>query len=130
MIKLLHSPILLVFLLIAVIGTAQSSPTNTNFSISYDTDDIYTDHSIFSAKDLCLNKKDFSYNTVSKDDKHDFLHKNHRHTHELSILDVISSDEGTDFNCSGGFCMNELHYHKKGLTLKRQFFGYFMSISC
>ena len=48
----------------------------------------------------------------------------------LVIQDFISSDESTDFNCSGGFCMNEDHFHKKGLTIKRQYFYYFLNISC
>ncbi len=68
-------------------------------------------------------------------ENHDHDHEshighNHGHEQQLSLLDIISSDEGADFNCSGGFCMNEAHYHKKGLTLKRQLFVYFMSISC
>ena len=66
---------------------------------------------------------------------HDHDHDNHGneshdHSHDLSLRDIISSDKSTDFNCSGGFCMDESHYHKKGLTLRRQFFGYFMVISC
>tara|TARA_B100001750_G_scaffold242101_1_gene254899 strand:+ start:620 stop:979 length:360 start_codon:yes stop_codon:yes gene_type:complete len=48
----------------------------------------------------------------------------------LVMQDFISSDESTDFNCSGGFCMNEDHFHKKGLTIKRQYFYYFLNISC
>ncbi|WP_130287941.1 hypothetical protein [Aquimarina brevivitae] len=47
-----------------------------------------------------------------------------------AIKDFLSSDEGADFNCSGGFCMNENHYHKKGLTAKRQYFFYFLKIAC
>lgn len=48
----------------------------------------------------------------------------------LALIDLLKSDEGADFNCSGGFCMNKSHYHKKGLTLKKQYFVYFMNISC
>ena len=58
------------------------------------------------------------------------VEQDHAHLEALSLLDIISSDEGADFNCSGGFCMNKSHFHKKGLTLKKQFFGYFMSIAC
>lgn len=63
----------------------------------------------------------------------DHVHKiNYSKTDENSIVleDFISSDESTDFNCSGGFCMNEDHFHKKGLTIKRQYFYYFVNISC
>ncbi len=47
----------------------------------------------------------------------------------ITLIDIITSDEGADFNCSGGFCMIKSHYHKKGLTSKRQLFDYFMKIS-
>lgn len=66
-----------------------------------------------------------------------FDHADHDHEAEISdasdllvMQDFISSDESTDFNCSGGFCMNEDHFHKKGLTIKRQYFYYFLNISC
>ncbi len=49
---------------------------------------------------------------------------------DISLIDIISSDEGADFNCSGGFCMDRSHFHKRGLTLKKQLFDYFMKISC
>ncbi|TPN83494.1 hypothetical protein [Aquimarina algicola] len=62
------------------------------------------------------------------------FNEDHDHDHEHEdialTLDFLSSDESTDFNCSGGFCMNESHFHKKGLTLNRQLFYYFISISC
>jgi len=55
---------------------------------------------------------------------------NDKHPVHISFIDIISSDEGSDFNCSGGFCMDKSHSHKKGLSIKRQLFGYFIKISC
>jgi len=57
-------------------------------------------------------------------------HGHSGHTSGVSLIDIITSDTGADFNCSGGFCMDKSHFHKKGLTLKKQLFGYFMKISC
>ncbi|WP_299902865.1 hypothetical protein [uncultured Aquimarina sp.] len=57
-------------------------------------------------------------------------HEGDLHLNSFTLIDIISSDEGADFNCSGGFCMDESHFHKRGLTLKKQLFDYFMSISC
>ncbi len=77
-----------------------------------------------------LQKKVFSDNIDSQKHSHDHEDEFHVHDHKVVLLDIISSEENSDFNCSGGFCMNRSHFHKKGLTLKRQFFEYFMSISC
>ncbi len=77
-----------------------------------------------------LEKKVFSYDIGFQEHDHDHKDEFHMHDHKLTLLDIISSEENSDFNCSGGFCMNRSHLHKKGLTLKKQLFEYFMSISC
>lgn len=77
-------------------------------------------------------KEVFSYKSCSGSHKHEG-HEHHEsdlHSDSFTLIDIISSDEGADFNCSGGFCMDESHFHKRGLTLKKQLFDYFMSISC
>ncbi len=132
MIKLLHSPILLVFLLITSLGYSQSQCTHDHFSEAHTVTLIHNNHSFLLDESDLLIDEDFSYIFNLNETKYKYLYQNMDHDNEqvLSLIDIISSDEGTDFNCSGGFCMNKLHYHKKGLTLKRQFFGYFMSINC
>ncbi|GAA4278010.1 hypothetical protein GCM10022259_27340 [Aquimarina mytili] len=69
---------------------------------------------------------------IKEENSYIFKTKHDHHDHEIaaSLKDIISSDEGADFNCSGGFCMNKAHFHKKGLTIKKQLFVYFMRISC
>lgn len=47
----------------------------------------------------------------------------------MSLDEIISSDDLTDFRCTGGFCMNESHSHKKGLSFQKQLFNYFMKVS-
>ncbi|GAA0724080.1 hypothetical protein GCM10009430_28250 [Aquimarina litoralis] len=77
-------------------------------------------------------KEVFSYKACSDSHEHEG-HEHHEsdlHSDSFTLIDIISSDEGADFNCSGGFCMDESHFHKRGLTLKKQLFNYFMSISC
>ncbi|KAA1244438.1 hypothetical protein [Aquimarina sp. RZ0] len=54
----------------------------------------------------------------------------HKHTDAVSLIDIISSDKRSDFNCSGGFCMDKSHFHKKGISPKKQLFNYFINISC
>ncbi len=132
MIKLLHSSFLLVFLLIANLGYSQSKCTHQHFLEGNDQNISLDAESFFHETSIKTNTKVFSYNFDINEAKQPYLYQNmdHDHQEELVLIDIISSDEGTDFNCSGGFCMNKLHYHKKGLTLKRQFFGYFMSITC
>ncbi|MFC5044989.1 hypothetical protein ACFSTE_20805 [Aquimarina hainanensis] len=51
-------------------------------------------------------------------------------TNALSMIDILSSDENSDVNCSAGFCMTKSHNHKRGLTTKKQLFHYFINISC
>ncbi|GAA3518429.1 hypothetical protein GCM10022393_35690 [Aquimarina addita] len=75
-------------------------------------------------KEITYNVKTFEEHITPKCD-----HNQSNTFNQISLIDIISSDAGADFNCSGGFCMNKLHYHKKGLTLKRQLFDYFMKIS-
>lgn len=132
MIKLLHSSFLLTFLLIVNLGYSQSKSTQLHFHNENEVTFLSNTENLMQEMGLELNKKDISYNLSHDKEQYSYLYQNQDHDHEesLTLIDIISSDEGTDFNCSGGFCMNELHYHKKGLTLKRQLFGYFMSISC
>lgn len=77
-------------------------------------------------------KEVFSYKkcAVSHDHEGHEHQEGNFHSDGFTLIDIISSDEGADFNCSGGFCMDESHFHKRGLTLKKQLFDYFMSISC
>ena len=73
-------------------------------------------------------EKVFSYNhEVIKKTEH---HEGHDHGNEIALIDVLSSENHSDFNCSGGFCMNRSHCHKKGLPSRRQLFKYFMNITC
>ncbi|WP_062058864.1 hypothetical protein [Aquimarina longa] len=102
--------------------------TNIGYSQSINTDSPLHVEGVF------LSNPHLNHN-VSKtflniDIKNHHLDEDHDHTHTISLLDIISSDEGADFNCSGGFCMIKSHFHKKGLTLKKQFFNYFMKIAC
>ncbi|MEW7291588.1 hypothetical protein [Aquimarina sp. 2304DJ70-9] len=123
--KSLHSLTLLVFLLIFNFISSQSSFADNHFS--HKTDIFYSTDVESNLEDshTTSNKKVFSYIFKTED-----AHLDHDHNDDLSLLDVISSDESSDFNCSGGFCMNKLHFHKKGLTIKKQLFVYFMRISC
>lgn len=59
----------------------------------------------------------------------DFVSPEINNEYNVALIDVITSDEEANFNCSAGFCMNSGHFHKKGLTLNRQLFDYFLSIS-
>lgn len=130
MTKLLHCSILLFTILIANFGNAQST------IIVNDLDPITVNESIVDIQTIMLGndtvscKKVFSYMTEFLDVKYKLDHDHSDHIEGVTLIDIISSEESTDFNCSGGFCMNDLHFHKKGLTSKKQFFGYFMSISC
>lgn len=47
----------------------------------------------------------------------------------MSLHSILSSDNGFDFNCHGGFCMQKKHSHKKGLSQNKQLFSYFMKVS-
>jgi len=128
--KLLHNLVLLAFTVISVVGYSQSN-TPHDHSDKENDDTILVQNS-FTVKNVneILKSKHFSYkyNMSTENDHH--LTDDHDHNHDITLIDIISSDVRTDFNCSGGFCMNKSHYHKKGLTLMRQFFGYFMKITC
>lgn len=106
--------------------TAQSQELVDNF-----TNDFMLSSQTKSILDSAkFEKRVFSYNFQEHEHDHDHEDGFHADDHTLVLLDIISSDENSDFNCSGGFCMNRFHFHKKGLTLKKQFFEYFMRISC
>ncbi|MDH7446827.1 hypothetical protein [Aquimarina sp. 2201CG14-23] len=133
MTKQLHSAVLFISLLLAT--TAHSQQGETALSVSISGHDI-TVLNLFDTleNNLSLIEKDFSYEFSLDNEVHD--HSDHHelvhdsHSHEISLIDFISSDSGSDFNCSGGFCMDKSHFHKRGLTLKKQLFDYFMKISC
>ncbi len=128
MIKLLHNPFLLVFLMIVNLGYSQVNHSSDTNHI-----DVSLDAQLHQEIDSnTIEKEGFSYKNTQSEHSPKISNEEHDHDHHqgVSLLDIISSDEGADFNCSGGFCMNEAHFHKKGLTLKRQLFVYFMSISC
>jgi len=118
MIKLLHIPFLIAALLITSLGYSQTEDANNHNS--EENIDMFLPQNEFDTQE----KEDYNFEIQ----RHSHKHENHNH--DVSLMDIISSDEGTDFNCSGGFCMNKSHYHKKGLTLKRQFFEYFVRIKC
>ncbi|MBP2832937.1 hypothetical protein J8281_12140 [Aquimarina sp. U1-2] len=130
MITSLRSQILLIFLFCSFIGTAQFAIAPEHISGTKENQSALTTNYTFLSTTITINKEQHqsSYPCAKSMGLHRVTHNSHEQ--QLSLLDVLSSDEGTDFNCSGGFCMNTLHFHKKGLTLKRQFFIYFLSISC
>lgn len=132
MIKLLHSSFLLAFLFTVTSGYSQLKPTHEHISEESTIHVLSNTQNLQVGNNAVLEKKDFSYKKESNLSQYPFLYQNldHDHEEEIALIDIISSDKRTDFNCSGGFCMNELHFHKKGLTMNRQLFRYFMSISC
>ncbi|WP_109300184.1 hypothetical protein [Aquimarina sp. AU474] len=132
MAKLLHNLSLLAFLLAFTFGKAQTTTVNFNH-VDHDHEINLSINDIPSFKSVDLkNNKEFSYGYLTE--KSEYIHlytdTDHDHKSDITLLDIITSDEGADFNCHGGFCMNELHFHKRGLSVKKQLFGYFMSISC
>ncbi|MBG6130563.1 hypothetical protein IWQ47_002039 [Aquimarina sp. EL_43] len=127
--KLLRYPLIFVFLLIANLANSQSS-TTINHS-NHEQENIFsflTDQPILIQNHVFSKKKVFSYDFNVVETEND--HADHDHANDVVLLDIIFSDEGSDFNCSGGFCMNKSHFHKKGLSMKKQLFDYFMSIAC
>ncbi len=123
--KSLHSLFLMAFLLVFNFVSSQSIHIDTHFSDENNVIEIEHLESLLLHNHTSEEDAEFSYTIYDLDS-----HEDHDHAHEVSLIDILSSDEGTDFNCSGGFCMNKSHFHKKGLTLKKQLFVYFMSISC
>ncbi len=126
MAKFLHYSLLLSFMLITNLVSSQSTIINHYHCEQENIFSSLSDQPILTQNHVFTKKKVFSYvfNTI-KTENHHF-----GHDHEITLLDVILSDEGADFNCSGGFCMNKSHFHKKGLSMKKQLFDYFMSITC
>ncbi|MBQ4821264.1 hypothetical protein [Aquimarina sp. MMG016] len=125
MTKLLHYTSLLLMFFGSTVLYSQSNSVSDENNTSYSLD-LHIDHK----EHHVSHKKVFSYNFFNVTNTHFLLHDDQEHAHKLTEMDIISSDEGFDFNCSGGFCMNKSHYHKRGLTPKKQLFGYFMSIAC
>lgn len=125
--KLLLNTISIAFLLVINMGYSQSG--NFIDLLAFKQENIFLSNSspFLKQEKTLIDKRVFSYIFNSRTS---IDHLDHEHHHEVSLLDVITSDEGADFNCSGGFCMNKSHFHKKGLSLKKQFFDYFMSITC
>ncbi|SEK23551.1 hypothetical protein SAMN04487910_0036 [Aquimarina amphilecti] len=129
MTKLLRPALLFVFVLCSFNIQAQEDILKETI-IQFNSDMTTFDFSIPHENEITHDKKVFSYECVFENANHN--HANHEvlHSEDIALIDIITSDEGTDFNCSGGFCMDKSHFHKKGLTLKRQLFDYFMKISC
>ncbi|WP_128755279.1 hypothetical protein [Aquimarina sediminis] len=127
MTKFLHYSFLLFSLL--TINLVFSQSNNTINHSNHEQEHNLLPHSctILLHNTMIKQKRDFSYDLLMYST---IFEVEHNHINEVALLDIISSDEGADFNCSGGFCMNKSHFHKKGLTLKKQFFDYFMSITC
>lgn len=127
MIKLLQCSFIVLFSLI-VNSTYAQSTSILNHS-HHEQEHIFLSHSepLFLQNQISKDLKVFSYNIVVNIEDY---HLDHDHTSKVTLLDILTSEEGSDFNCSGGFCMNKSHFHKKGLTLKKQLFDYFMNITC
>ncbi|WP_299443507.1 hypothetical protein [uncultured Aquimarina sp.] len=133
MIKQLHFALLFVFTLLISSLQAQGEVVREEIT-PFSHDVMFLELSTeFETKDF-KEKSVFSYISNLEVDSHDHSEHNEQHSHvhseSISLIDIISSDEGADFNCSGGFCMDKSHFHKRGLTLKKQLFDYFMKISC
>ena len=130
MIKKLPTTLFLAFVLFSVCSNAQNKFDIASVqSASHDTLII----EMFDLSDISRVSSKDAYKTASVKESHIHSEKgdcHHSQNNDISLMDIISSDEEADFNCSGGFCMHELHFHKKGLTLKRQLFDYFIKISC
>lgn len=132
--SLLQNILFIVLFIITSVVNAQGA----NFEHTHDHLDTRGFHEdtisiVVKGKKIVL--KDFSYKyAIDKITCSEHTTNNYNHNHDnlckqVSLIDIISSDAGSDFNCSGGFCMDKSHYHKKGITLKRQLFDYFMKIS-
>ncbi|MFD2561116.1 hypothetical protein [Aquimarina rubra] len=132
MTKRLHSILLFFSILFVSSLQAQSIVFTENIDL-FNQDAAITNRLELAENKESHSEKVFSYNSDMDHSAH--KHEIHSESHDfgfsrISLIDIISSDEGADFNCSGGFCMDKSHFHKKGLTLKKQLFGYFMKISC
>ncbi|MBW1296771.1 hypothetical protein [Aquimarina litoralis] len=130
MTKLLHFALLLVFLLSANSLWSQEDKLKEMIG-QYDNHIVSLEKEEFPTIPSFFEKEDFSYSKCFGLHR---IKKNHdkkiSHKEGITWIDIISADEGADFNCSGGFCMHESHFHKRGLTLRKQLFDYFMRISC
>ncbi|AXT53782.1 hypothetical protein D1818_24265 [Aquimarina sp. BL5] len=137
MTKQLHPTLLLVFLLVSPLLIAQKEDVK-EAKVLFDNQVTILEISTNFEMDGFNRKNVFSYISNFELDSHDSHNHSehtleqicHMHSESISLIDIISSDEGSDFNCSGGFCMDKSHFHKRGLTLKKQLFDYFMKISC
>jgi hypothetical protein len=128
----LHNALLFIAIMVTVSGQSQNKDINQIVNLFSHDIMVFDLHE--NSINLELNrKKVFSYTLIENHDLHNHLEEDEFHndgSHDISLIDIISSDEGSDFNCSGGFCMDKSHFHKRGLTLKKQLFNYFMKISC
>lgn len=126
MIKLLHFTLLFFFLFSTPSILSQEDKLKEFIGYDHQIIDDLEEENLNTKKN-----KDFSYKKCFG------LHRIMKHKEDTPLqeesitwIDIISADEGADFNCSGGFCMHESHFHKRGLTLRKQLFDYFMRISC
>ncbi len=131
MIRKLHLTLLIGAISVLTYAQEFNTTLDTKVLSSATLLDIESVHLIAVRNTLLLKNNVFSYDSkkIMACD-HSLDHRVSLPTDAISLLDIISSDEGADFNCSGGFCLNRFHFHKKGLTLKRQLFDYFVQISC
>lgn len=48
----------------------------------------------------------------------------------LASLEIPFLVDEKDINCSGGFCFDSSHKHRKGLSEQKQLFFYFIKVGC
>ncbi len=126
MIKYLHNLLILFFLCFASISQAQNASESYNHELLHSTISALDSDENF-VKKPPVKKKVNSYFFVLPT----IISSEHGHQHnDISQSDFISFDQVADFNCSGGFCMDRSHFHKKGITTKKQLFDYFIRMSC
>ena len=83
--KLFKSSVLVIFLLVVQVINAQGDIRKQNTVDSANQPVVHVKH-----------KKSRAYGPIFK--------KIQAHQQEVALLDILSSDENADFNCSAGFC--------------------------
>jgi len=95
--KLLHNLVLLAFTVISVVGYSQSNIPHDHSD--KENDDTILVQNSFTVKNVneILKSKHFSYkdNMSTENDHH--LTDDHDHNHDITLIDIISSDVRTDF---------------------------------
>jgi len=109
MTKELHSVVLFAFILVSSIITAQEEAFKGEDILFSHNDSLVSISALPENESVDL-KKVISYKTCDSHDFHNHDVHQELHSHDatsISLIDIISSDAGADFNCSGGFCMDE-----------------------